>query len=328
MKIIKLDKKHPKGTHKLQLPNKKEFILSLSHRRGMLICEELFLKDIVRYNPLDIPQNFCMRFEDSDKIRIEPFFFYGIDNDKNGLSIIFGFRAEYYLENENIKWAPRVILRAIKKEASSFKMMSIPYYKEGEGYIDDLILEIVIKSPYLKNLTACINYAKNCLQKLLNQTNIQLDNLSWNYDYEKNEKRFTTEILMPLFQKMGFENIFYNHGKDEYGKDITFQETDKFGIPKIYGVQVKAGNISGKNNTQIDSLIYQIDDAFKIPFIDLNSRNPQFVSTLIVACSGRFTHNAKEKIQHKLSRGLYGSVNFLDKEKIQELVLKYWNANK
>ena len=321
MKILKLEKNCLHGTHKIQLLNNKEFFATKF--RGRLLCEELFLADIVKYNPLDISENLSMRLEDGNEVRVGDFSLSCIDKEKEELSITFWFCWGRYLESNDLICAPVKFIRAIKKEARNFENFSIPYYREdgGEGVAG---LDIKIKTPYLKSILSCIKYAKQQLRKLLCQAKIQLQSFNWNPHYEKNEQYFSLELLIPLFQKMGFENISYNHGKDEYGKDITFQEIDKLGIRKTYGVQVKAGNISGKINSSIDSLISQIDDAFKVPFIDLNSRNPQYISTLIVVCSGHFTHNAKEKIQYKLSQGLYGSVNFLDKNKIQELIGKYW----
>jgi hypothetical protein len=44
------------------------------------------------------------------------------------------------------------------------------------------------------------------------------------------EPMFTLEILLPLFRNMQFVDVKYNHGKREFGKDITFSEIDKFGI--------------------------------------------------------------------------------------------------
>jgi hypothetical protein len=37
-----------------------------------------------------------------------------------------------------------------------------------------------------------------------------------------------------------------------------------------------------------------------------------------------FTDNAKEKLANKIPKGVYGSVYFLDKENILELIEQYW----
>ena len=63
-----------------------------------------------------------------------------------------------------------------------------------------------------------------------------------------------------------------------------------------------------------------------MPYYDIASTEPRYISVFIVAVSGRFTANAKEKIVHKIPRGLHGSILFLDMESILELVDRYWKA--
>lgn len=131
------------------------------------------------------------------------------------------------------------------------------------------------------------------------------------------EIRFTIEVLLPLFRNMGFIDVKYNHGKREFGKDITFSEMDRFGVRRNYGVQVKAGNLSGEAGSEIDKIIAQIGDAFSIPYVNTTSRERRYISDLIIAISGRFTDNAKEKIIEKMNRG---NIYFFDIDKIQELL--------
>lgn len=134
------------------------------------------------------------------------------------------------------------------------------------------------------------------------------------------EKKFCLELLLPLFRNMGFVDIKYNHGKREFGKDVTFSEIDIFGVRRNYGVQVKAGDLSGEAGAEIDKIIAQIDDAFKMAYINTTSREKRYISDLIVAISGRFTDNAKDKIIEKADRrNLY----FMDIDKIQELLIQY-----
>ncbi len=85
--------------------------------------------------------------------------------------------------------------------------------------------------------------------------------------------------------------------KKEYGKDFIFSEIDKFGHNIYYGLQVKAGNISGKANSKVDEIIGQLDDAFSMPFEEIGSGNRYYISNFIIAISGNFTENAKDKIK-------------------------------
>lgn len=135
-----------------------------------------------------------------------------------------------------------------------------------------------------------------------------------------NETKFTVEVLLPLFRNMGFIDVRYNHGKREFGKDVTFSEVDKFSVRRNYGVQVKAGDVSGEAGSDIDKIIAQIEDAFSMPYINTTSREKRYISDLIIAISGRFTENAKDKVVEKINRrNLY----FLDIDKIQELLTLY-----
>jgi hypothetical protein len=83
--------------------------------------------------------------------------------------------------------------------------------------------------------------------------------------------------------------------------------------------------VYGDVNSQINEIIGQIEDAFTMPFYLTNSKEPKYISSFIVAISGEFTDNAKEKIlykiQNKIGR-LMGSVYFLDREKLMELRMK------
>jgi hypothetical protein len=63
-----------------------------------------------------------------------------------------------------------------------------------------------------------------------------------------------------------------------------------------------------------------------MPYYELGSKDPRYISTFIIAISGRFTENAREKIVEKMPKGLIGSVYFLDRERIAELVERFWKA--
>jgi hypothetical protein len=135
-----------------------------------------------------------------------------------------------------------------------------------------------------------------------------------------NEKKFSLNVLLPLFRSMGYQDVQYNHGTQEFGRDIIFSETDKLGTQRNFGVQVKAGDMTGKAGSELDNLIGQIDDALKITYLDVYSRERRQITDLIIAISGKFTGNATQKICEKAHSN---KVHFLDIDKIQELIAKY-----
>lgn len=138
------------------------------------------------------------------------------------------------------------------------------------------------------------------------------------------ESDFTLKILLPLFRNLGFSNVKYNHGNKEYGKDITFARRSEFDEYEYYGVQVKFGDVSGGANGDINELVNQAIDAFKMPFYDVYSRNKVRISKLIIAISGRYTLNAIEKIVEGINDfPLKNNIVFIDGEKIQTLLERY-----
>jgi hypothetical protein len=175
-------------------------------------------------------------------------------------------------------------------------------------------------------LKASILAAAADLQEILHAAEVSLSGLPWSDEYLTNEDRFCRELLHPLLRRMGFLFVRYTHGNREYGKDFTFSEPTLFGHHRHYGLQAKAGDVSGGVNAAIDELLGQISDAFAMPYYELGSKEPRYISTFIIAISGRFTANAKEKIAEKMRKGILGSVYFLDRESITELVERYWKT--
>jgi hypothetical protein len=63
-----------------------------------------------------------------------------------------------------------------------------------------------------------------------------------------------------------------------------------------------------------------------MPYYEIGSKEPRYISTFIIAISGSFTENAREKIVEKMSNSVVGSVYFLDRERITELAERYWSG--
>ena len=169
-----------------------------------------------------------------------------------------------------------------------------------------------------------LNGAAIVLKKLIREAEVALAGIRWKSEYATDERAFCEEVLAPLLRRMQFLSVRYTHGVREYGRDFTFSELTQFGTMRHYGLQAKAGDVSGGVNSAIDEIVGQADDAFKMPYYDIASAEPRYISTFIVAISGRFTSNAREKIVNKVPRGVYGSLLFLDRESILELIDRHW----
>jgi hypothetical protein len=163
------------------------------------------------------------------------------------------------------------------------------------------------------------------LNHLVRLAEVALAGLIWKKEYETDEAAFCKEVLYPLLLRMKFCFVRYGHGTKEYGKDFTFSEPTRFGDFRHYGLQAKAGDVSGEVNSKVDELLGQAKDAFEMPYYELGSKDPRYISSYVIAVSGRFTENAREKIVEKIPKLLVGSVYFLDRQRIEELVLRYWH---
>jgi len=138
------------------------------------------------------------------------------------------------------------------------------------------------------------------------------------------EKEFTLSVVIPLLRRLGFTNVKYNHGKREFGKDITFARLTEFDEYERWGAQVKQGNVGGGARSQVDELIAQAEDAFKVPYYDVYTRERTRISKLLIVISGRFTENAVEKICEKIeTHSLRNNIVFIDGEKIDVLAERF-----
>lgn len=230
---------------------------------------------------------------------------------------------DFYLENSKwSKYSPFYLHEKLIELGfeNIFENITI---SEGENDTEELI-RIQLSFNLSENINEALKYTFTSLPKIEQELEKLINESIWNDDFIKDEPKFSKELILPLLRKMKFDNVIYNHGKKEYGRDFFFSEINKFHEPVYYGMQVKAGDVSGRVNSEIDMLIGQMNDAFSMPFYVLGNQNPYYISSFIIAISGKFMENAKEKIIHKIPKELLGNVYFWDKEKILELIEKNW----
>lgn len=165
-------------------------------------------------------------------------------------------------------------------------------------------LSLIFNYDFTSNIDSCILDASNEIKKLIKLAGISLGRFCWKKEYEQDEILFCKEIITPLLRRIKFLNVHFNHGVKEYGKDYTFSELTPFGDLRHYGLQAKAVSLSGGVNSQIDEIIGQIEDAFNMLYYEIDSKDEIYISTFIIATSGNFTDNAKDKIIHNVKRGL------------------------
>lgn len=138
----------------------------------------------------------------------------------------------------------------------------------------------------------------------------------WNSEFEKDEMLFCKMYLTPFFKKLPFEQVIFNHGNKEFGKDYLLVSHNSFGEIEYYGVQAKAGDISGSAMSGIWEICNQIKTAFTVPYKLVDGRKV-FISKIVIAISGKFTENAMEIIQNSLDRYMFTNTIFLSKKELE-----------
>ena len=221
------------------------------------------------------------------------------------------------------KYTPRYVLEQLSL-LNHNKVNIIIEEPEDDFYIR---FKIELKNEFTNRLSHSYTELMTSIHEIEQIIYQTIEGFNWKDDYCLNEPKFTKEVIIPLLKRMNYKNIKYNHGKEEYGRDVIFSEKNKFHEEMFYGIQVKAGDVNGSVNSQVDMLIGQLDDAFNMPITLLGNEEKRYLSVFIIAISGCFKKNAKEKILEKIPKWNKQNVFFWDKDKIEELIREYWKGN-
>jgi len=244
------------------------------------------------------------------------FFLTGISKTNNKLSLIFF--APYYRVNK-YEWKVEKFYETIKPILNDEIDLEYDISEEFED-LENNYLSITFSFDEPNKLIRELreNSIKR-LKSILEKTKSKLNQPFWKEVYKKNEHLFTTEILLPTLKKIGFSEVKYTHGTKEFGKDIIFSKINEFNRIEYYALQAKAGDVKGSVSGQVNEIIQQIDDAFRIPFNLIGVSNEIYITKVIIGISGKFTENAEIKIRHKVDKRILGNLIFLDKEQILNL---------
>jgi hypothetical protein len=215
---------------------------------------------------------------------------------------------KYFME------AKKDIIEQREKEMNDIKLES---YEDDGAWIHLLYSSIITAD----DCTTVVDIAEQIISEIDGVAEMKLGGEILAPNNSQNEKDFSLQIVLPILRKLGFQNIRYNHGRREYGKDIVFSRITEFGELEHWAAQVKFGDISGEAKSEIDAIIAQLDDAFKMPYYCIYTRRKERISKLAIIISGKFTENAIEKICEKIEiNALKNNVVFIDGDKIQSLI--------
>ena len=194
------------------------------------------------------------------------------------------------------------------------------------GYEDDGVWIHLAYSAEVEveKVSTAVELAEQIVAEIEGATEMRLGAELWAPKEAESEKEFTLRTVLPILRKLGFQNVKYNHGKREFGRDVTFARITEFQDVEFWAAQVKFGDVAGAANAEIDSLLAQIDDAFKMPYYDLYTKQRQRIAKLAIVISGKFTENAIEKICEKIeSNALRNNIVFVDGEKLVTLAEQF-----
>ncbi|GEM_PF-1554387 len=218
-------------------------------------------------------------------------------------------------------WNARLYIKRFAELNKIFQISDL--YTEKD---DDPLIVMEYTESFSKN-TTIRNVLFNLKQHLIDiktLVELELRGFKWKEKYEKDELIFCKEVLTPLFRKMKLTNLQFTHGVGEHGKDYVFSEFTKLGTIRYCAIQVKAGNLDGKILGKLNEIIAQVEDAFTIPFEQVNDREQKYIDTFYVVTSGKITREATTKIKEKIRSELKGSIKFLDQNAVLNLINKYW----
>jgi hypothetical protein len=144
---------------------------------------------------------------------------------------------------------------------------------------------------------------------------------------DMDEEQLRTQVLIPLFKKMGFRDVYpYHGGPLEQGKDIVMWKPGDIRERVNYGVVVKAERISGKasGKSSAAQVRFQIEQCFGKTYPDPVTTEEQKVDRCFVVSSKEIIKEALYAIQGVLrDNNLDKVTDFIGGDKLWELIEKY-----
>lgn len=271
--------------------------------------------------PEDSTFQICNRIENSTVILdTTPIYLQKIGSDRIRLHFEDSGTRKYWDGAVGFKLYMEAKKAIVEERASEVGDVSLDSYDDDGAWIH-LAYSAEIGAD--KVITA-VELAEQTIAEIEGAAEMRLGTSLWTPRESTDEREFTPRTVLPILRKLDFKNVRYSHGKREFGRDVLFARITEFQDLEFWGAQVKFGDVKGGANAEIDELLGQIDDAFRMPFYDLYTKRKQHISKLAIIISGRFTDNAIEKICEKIeSHAVRNSVLFVDGDKLRTLAEQF-----
>ncbi|MTI47667.1 MAG: hypothetical protein FH761_07480 [Firmicutes bacterium] len=218
-------------------------------------------------------------------------------------------------------WSYKKFMETLKEVCDSYDYVFVNNFdkSENDNLFRAFFLSMLVNIKDYKDFNAVFIECGSICKKLIDITEQRLKGIWWSSEYEKDEMLFCKTFLTPYFNSLRFDRVIFNHGNKEFGKDYLLESTNKFDHKEYYGVQVKAGKLSGAASIDIQEIVNQIDMAFEVPY-KFNNGTEIYVSKVIIAISGNFTDNAKERIFRKVDRYKFSNLIFISKKELNSII--------
>ncbi len=138
------------------------------------------------------------------------------------------------------------------------------------------------------------------------------------------ELEFQSDVLVPLFKKMGFQDVHLYHGGSlEQGKDIVMWKAGEFGERVNFAVVVKVGRITGQagGKGSAQEVVFQINQCFSSSFYDKRDGRKLSVDKVYVVTNAEIKKEAFHALEGQL---VNKNVTYLDGDKVWEYIEQYF----
>jgi energy-coupling factor transporter ATP-binding protein EcfA2 len=145
---------------------------------------------------------------------------------------------------------------------------------------------------------------------------------------ELSEESLISNVLVPLFESLGFRDVRYSHPVLRFGSDIVYWSQDEFSNLIYTGVIIKGTKIT---HNDINNVVRQLAEAFDEPFTDLNDGKEKQITRVIVITTKGITGKAKNALMVPLRNLMLDRlVVVIDGNKLVDLIEEYlslffWN---
>jgi hypothetical protein len=144
---------------------------------------------------------------------------------------------------------------------------------------------------------------------------------------EMSETELRIHVLIPLFKKMGFQDVNHYHGgSGEKGKDIIMWKEGSIRERVNYAVVVKSTKISGKatGKSSAAEVRFQVEQCFSSTYSDPVTTEAQKVHRCFVVSSKEIKKEAIEAIKGILALNNLDKVtDFINGDKLYDLIEKH-----